>query len=457
MLKNGKFRMVVDACVFALIAFITSNIYILKEIYDSKPEKAVIIIAIVLFIIMIIRPSVMIMRHDTKVLSLCYSGCTELSGFLISSLLSVIYVLIILVHGIPYHSDMRISALYLLAHVIICFLIEAALFFAGIIRVYLSSTQIRIKWRIIGIVCGIIPVVHLFVLFHILRLAYGEVLFEDKKNAVNAARREEKICNTKYPVLLVHGVFFRDSILLNYWGRIPEELEKNGATVYYGNQDSALSVEECGKDLADRIRQILRKTGAEKVNIIAHSKGGLDSRYAISMFSMDECVASLTTVNTPHRGCEFADYLLSVIPEKEQKKIEKAYNAALKKMGDDHPDFMSAVRDLTASACISRNDLVKDSDQVYYQSIGSCMKKPASGRFPLNMTHSFVKYFDGKNDGLVGESSFKWGENYIFIENEGKRGVSHGDMIDLNRENIPGFDVREFYVNLVADLKNKGF
>ena len=30
-------------------------------------------------------------------------------------------------------------------------------------------------------------------------------------------------------------------------------------------------------------------------------------------------------------------------------------------------------------------------------------------------------------------------------------------MIDLNRENIEGFDVREFYVNLVKGLKEKGF
>ena len=39
----------------------------------------------------------------------------------------------------------------------------------------------------------------------------------------------------------------------------------------------------------------------------------------------------------------------------------------------------------------------------------------------------------------------------------GPRGISHGDMIDLNRENIDGFDVREFYVQLVSDLKNMGF
>ena len=42
-------------------------------------------------------------------------------------------------------------------------------------------------------------------------------------------------------------------------------------------------------------------------------------------------------------------------------------------------------------------------------------------------------------------------------EPAGKRGISHGDVVDLNRENIVGFDVREFYVNLVADLKNRGY
>lgn len=31
------------------------------------------------------------------------------------------------------------------------------------------------------------------------------------------------------------------------------------------------------------------------------------------------------------------------------------------------------------------------------------------------------------------------------------------DMIDLNRKNIPHSDVREFYVNLVHNLKEMGF
>ena len=59
---------------------------------------------------------------------------------------------------------------------------------------------------------------------------------------------------------------------------------------------------------------------------------------------------------------------------------------------------------------------------------------------------------------LPSEKSFKWGNNYRFLVNtESNRGISHGDMIDLNRENIKGFDVREFYVQLVSDLKKRGF
>ena len=51
----------------------------------------------------------------------------------------------------------------------------------------------------------------------------------------------------------------------------------------------------------------------------------------------------------------------------------------------------------------------------------------------------------------------KWGDNFRLVSVKGRRGVTHADMIDLNRENIPGFDVREFYVGVVSDLKNRGF
>lgn len=345
---------------------------------------------------------------------------------------------------------------YWLIRLGIVILLENIIFWTGIVTVYLTSEQLGIRWRVLGVVCGWIPIVHLIMLHVIIKTTGQEVKMEKMRAKRNKKRAKQEICRTKYPILMVHGVFFRDFEHLNYWGRIPEELEKNGARIYYGNHNSASAVRDSAEQLAARVHEIIDKTGCEKVNIIAHSKGGLDSRAMIALTDAAPYVASLTTINTPHRGCQFADYLLNKIPAKQQKAVEKAYNAGAAKLGDVNPDFLAAVHDLTFENCEKLNEEIVDDPNIFYQSVGSKLNKPMSGRFPLNFTYPLVKYFDGANDGLVGEESFPWGKNYQFLTVEGKRGISHGDVIDLNRENIPGFDVREFYVQLVADLKNKG-
>ena len=340
---------------------------------------------------------------------------------------------------------------------IAAFILLAGTFWNGIIRVYVTSVQLGVKQRIIGALCGLIPVVHLFALIAIIRITRREVREESAKITLDQSRAKDKICATEYPLLLVHGVFFRDFRYLNYWGRIPKELEKNGAVIYYGNHQSALSVEDSGRELAARIREITEQTGCGKVNIIAHSKGGLDCRSAITHFGAAPYVASLTTVNTPHRGCLFADYLLHIAPEGLKHTLASGYNAALKRLGDQTPDFIAAVTDLTNESCLRFNANTPDAPTVYYQSIGSKLNHATNGKFPLNFSYPIVKHFDGENDGLVSEASFPWGSRHQYLTVCGKRGISHGDMIDLNRENIPGFDVREFYVQLVADLKKQGF
>ena len=335
-------------------------------------------------------------------------------------------------------------------------LTEFIIFWIGIILTYTTSVQLGIKIRVLGIVFGWVPIAHLIMLGKIIKTCSEEVRFEKAVIKRDAERKDEEVCRTKYPILLVHGVFFRDFKHLNYWGRIPKELEKNGATIFYGEHNSASAVRDSAVELEARIREIVRQTGCEKVNIIAHSKGGLDSR---AMIDRDpSLVASLTTINTPHRGCEFAEYFINKVPEKTRLAIARKYNFCAAKLGDRDPDFVSAVRDLTSSACVQINEEIKDAPGVYYQSVGSVLQKAASGKFPLNFTYHLVKWFDGENDGLVGVDSFAWGENSILLKNEkSRRGISHGDVIDLNRENIYGFDVREFYVQIVRDLKEKGF
>ena len=175
-----------------------------------------------------------------------------------------------------------------------------------------------------------IPVANLFVLSWIVKISSREVREESERFWRNEARKALQICKTRYPILMVHGVFFRDSEHLNYWGRVPSELIKNGATVFYGGQESAGNVRTCAMQIKKAIVQVLQETGADKVNIIAHSKGGLDSRYCICMLGMAPYVASLTTVNTPHRGCEFAEYLMKKAPEKLKDTVAAAYNKGAK-------------------------------------------------------------------------------------------------------------------------------
>ena len=60
-----------------------------------------------------------------------------------------------------------------------------------------------------------------------------------------------------------------------------------------------------------------------------------------------------------------------------------------------------------------------------------------------------IRAMDGKHDGLVTPESAMWGEFKGTLSNRKHRGISHGDMIDLTRE-----DYRESYVFLSYVRKN---
>lgn len=377
-------------------------------------------------------------------------GAECLLCFSMGAVLSIVWHVVLLTNSPVTIREVILSAIWALT-------VHLLLFWNGIICVYLTSVQLGIKHRAVGLICGMIPVANIIILRRIIKVSLAEVADEAEREKRNCERIANKVCATKYPCLLVHGVFFRDSKLLNYWGRVPEELKLNGAVIYYGEHQSALSIEESAMELSARIRRIVEKTGCEKVNIIAHSKGGLDCRYAIAKLGMEKYVASLTTVNTPHRGCEFAEYLLKTVPENVKNRIAKTYNAAARRLGDKKPDFLAAVENLTASSCEKFNIEIAIPERVFCQSFGSVLESASGGKFPLNLSYHLVKLFDGENDGLVSEGSFAFGERYKCLRPTGKRGISHADMIDLNRENIDGFDVREFYVDMVSELKNRGF
>ena len=429
---------------FSLISVLLNSYVLVKH------EPYLLIAVILLFILANILPGISPRGTKKLRIRLCNHGTVLLSVFVFSLVPSAVWHVFLAFRYVPgEYMQLIYSALY-------CIAASAIIFWNGIICVYCTSTQMGIKWRVYGALCGMIPGLNLATLIKIIRITSDEVEFEIEKERVSRDPALAEICKTKYPIVLVHGVFFRDSRLFNYWGRVPHTLKMHGAEIYYGQHQSALSVKESARELAMRIKLIAERSGCEKVNIIAHSKGGLDCRYAISEFGLAPYVASLTTVNTPHRGCLFAENLLYAIPEDVKNKVANAYNVTLRALGDETPDFLAAVNDLTADSCRKLSEKLTFPEGIYAQSIGSVMSHPKKGQFPLNLSYRYVKNFDGENDGLVGEGSFEWGEKYTLLRTEGKRGISHGDMIDLSRENIKDFDVRAFYTELVKDLRERG-
>lgn len=326
----------------------------------------------------------------------------------------------------------------------------------GVIRIALTSRQIKITNLIMMIFFWWLPIVNIFIVRSFYKTAVREYIVESDRIELENARAENEICKTKYPIIMVHGIFFRDWQLFNYWGRIPATLIRNGATINYGKQQSSGSVARSAEEIRKTILKVINETGAEKVNLIAHSKGGLDSRYAISRLGMDKYVATLTTINTPHKGCDMVDDLLKKLPSAVVRFIAGRYNGIFSKLGDENPDFTSGVNDLSAVRAKKYDDEMPDSPGVSYRSVMTVMGSASSAGFPLNIGYKMIKRLNGENDGLVAESSAKHGRHRI-IRPTSKRGISHGDVIDLNRENITGFDVREFYVDLVSELRREGF
>jgi triacylglycerol lipase len=229
-----------------------------------------------------------------------------------------------------------------------------------------------------------------------------------------------------YPIVLAHGVCRFDILWnkaahvdnnndpkvdrLHYFRGVRTMLLERGYEVYHSNVSWAADVYERASDLKRNIIEILRRSKAKKVNIIAHSMGGLDARHM--MFNdrhhgnINEHIASLTTISTPHGGSPFADWGLDNL-----SRIPRL----LKRIGLD----LSAFKDLRTSVCKAFNER---SDVLEFEK--ECRKKVVFQTFAgrqdfWGVFHLFkgaariIEEKEGENDGLVSVQSAKWRHEYF--------------------------------------------
>ncbi len=269
-------------------------------------------------------------------------------------------------------------------------------------------------------------------------------------------------CDTKYPIVMVHGLGFRDRNVICYWGRIPRALEQQGARLFFGNQDACGSVESNAACLKTTIERILCETGSEKVNIIAHSKGGLDSRYMISSLGMADKIASLTTIATPHRGSKAMSKFLRV-PKWLFKAVVWPMDVFYNLLGDEQSDVYRACRQVSEEDAAIFNAQNPDAPGVYYQSYAGAMKNALSDIF-TSIPFLFVRLIDGESDGLVTPASAQWGNFRGVLRGATGRGISHCDEVDMRRMNYTRktsetgvSDIRQVYIAIANELKQMGF
>ena len=265
-------------------------------------------------------------------------------------------------------------------------------------------------------------------------------------------------CATKYPIMLIHGIGYCDADHRRYWGRIPSFLEKHGAILYFGNQDAFGSIEHNASQLKCSVLQALEESAAEKLNLIAHSTGGIEARYLISRMGMSEKIASLTTLATPHRGIKAMDHI------KQQsgflyKQLLRIFNLMLVMDGRQKNCSLGIYDLFTTDFMGVFNEIVPDVGGVYYQSYAFDMKNSKSDP-SMGLFYQLVKYAEGANDGLVSVESAKWGDFQGVYSGTGGRGISHPGAVDSRQGKLmknSRIDILDLYWDLVSRLKAMGY
>lgn len=236
---------------------------------------------------------------------------------------------------------------------------------------------------------------------------------------------------TTYPIVLAHGIARFDAIsndildldnteddaldLLHYYKGVRTMLEKKGFRARHAEGVAwADSIKVRSLQLRDAVLRVLAETQAEKVNIIAHSMGGLDARHM--MFNdrlkgkIHKKVASITTISTPHEGSAMADFLVA---------NKQAFGHLFDALGIS----VDGLDDVTIAACAAFNaksesferELLADPAAFTFQTYAG-VAEIWNVFAPLKIPYAIVRKKQGPNDGFVARDAAKFrGRDHVEV------------------------------------------
>ncbi|KAJ3154775.1 hypothetical protein HDU89_008015 [Geranomyces variabilis] len=268
--------------------------------------------------------------------------------------------------------------------------------------------------------------------FSTVRALKKEVISEH--SAGNVARQKAALENGHHSyraprsaIVLCHGLLGFDVMgpsfaQLHYWRGVKEALNAIGCEVIIARVPRAADVSVRAKVLKESLDAKIKD--GKSVNLIAHSMGGLDSRYMIShlLDKPDERkfkINSLTTIATPHHGSSMASVpFISTAVERLISSLYRTTSIDVRAFTDLTPAYL---RDVF-------NPSTPDDPSVAYFSYGadgteSVYSKPFI--YPFRLTFEYLAALEGPNDGLVSVESAKWGQYIRTLK------ADHLDLINI--------------------------
>lgn len=257
---------------------------------------------------------------------------------------------------------------------------------------------------------------------------------------------------TRYPIILVHGIMLKDIWKFKAFGRIENVMKDEGNEVFTSTHDGLGSIENNAEQIKIFIDDVLVRTNSKKVNIVAHSKGGLDVLYMIDKLDVTDKIASVTFLSTPHKGSVIAEKLYGM-PKLIKHFLAFWLNFWYRIFGDKKPDALTVCKQLK----LSENGAVVLSEnhrKIFMQSYSSTLEKSRDD-FVMGIPLFFTKKFTNlPSDGMVSVESSKIGE---YKGNCTNISLSHSEMVDILAKKKKKDKIYGFYKQLCKDLEDSNY
>lgn len=312
-------------------------------------------------------------------------------------------------------------------------------------------------------------------------------------NRLKVTGATPELFKNEYPIILLHGIFGWDQVLgFDYFFRVKDHLTRHGYEVYRGEAPAVGGLQARAAAVKNKIDEVLSKSSAKrgtavtKVNLIAHSMGGLDSRLVLSTntacttsssepsdalcgYDYGDKVAALFTISTPHHGSPVADIIHGDFPEYLVDALAPIINKVIPLYNKTSPtenDAKEALYHLTSdyTATFNTDHPEPATAGILYRAYAGETNdllpfKSNSDEVdvPLSVTYYIMKNMGHANDGMVPVESAKWKPAYYNTYNGANLYADHfneiGQVAGLTDKD---FDHLAFYKFLAEELKAAG-